>query len=326
VFLVLTALLACPTFSQTVSATQMKNVRLVDAHNHIVRGMTLDDLIEWMDNSLVQRTLLMPIFLGGDDPKGQGISDENLVIEWYKKQPDRIIPFLGMQRTILDKKRFEQPDAEAEKFLQFTEDQLRTGIFKGMGEFILRQYSYSYNEMEAAGVKISADAPLMKRFLDLAAKYKVPVIIHCEIDKDSLPSLRKMLEYGRQVKIILAHNGGRPDTATLQALLESYPNVFCDLAGMTLWGEYGFVGGEYAKNPIVDKTHQLLQAWKNLFEQYPDRFVGIGIDVVHPRRWDRGRYGQVVDAFRIMLSALSPQTADKISYQNAEKIFGLTPS
>jgi len=322
----LTVLLACPTVSQTVSAAQMKNVRLVDAHNHIVRGMTLDDLIQWMDNFLVQRTLLMPIFLGGDDPKGQGISDENLVIEWYKKQPDRIIPFLGMQRTILDKKRFEQPDAEAEKFLQFAEDQLRTGIFKGMGEFILRQYSYSYNEMEAPGVKISADAPLMRRFLDLAVKYKVPVIIHYEIDKDSLPSLKNMLEYSRQAKIILAHNGGRPDTATLQALLESYPNVFCDLAGMTGWGEYGFVEGQYTKNPIVDASGHLRLAWKNLFEQYPDRFVGIGIDVVHPRRWDRGRYELIVGSFRTMLSDLSPQTADKISFQNAEKIFGLTPS
>lgn len=54
----------------------------VDAHNHLCRGLELGDLISMMDSAGVDKTLLMPVFYGGNQPEGQGISDENLVIEW----------------------------------------------------------------------------------------------------------------------------------------------------------------------------------------------------------------------------------------------------
>ncbi|MEK7872299.1 MAG: hypothetical protein AAB502_00405, partial [Chloroflexota bacterium] len=63
---------------------------LVDAHTHLPRGVTLDSLIKLMDQANVAKTVLMTVYYDASSPKGQGVSDENLVLEFYKARPDRI--------------------------------------------------------------------------------------------------------------------------------------------------------------------------------------------------------------------------------------------
>ena len=199
---------------------------LIDVHTHLPQGVSVDYLVSLIDEAGVAMVVLMPVFYGANDPDGQGIADENLVLDFYRQEPDRIIPFLGMQRPLLSNvNRWLQPDNSpaVTDLLRFTENRLRTGLFRGIGEFIIRHYAYSLREGEAVGgeVTIPADTPLMRRFLDLAVEYDVPVTIHYEVDSESLASLRSMLGYGREAKIILAHNCWRPDPETLRALLRS---------------------------------------------------------------------------------------------------------
>jgi hypothetical protein len=290
-------------------------------------------LVKLMDETGVAMTVLMPTYYGGNKPEGQGISDENLVLDFSRKLPDRIIPFMGMQRPVLlDKKRWEQPDAAAERLLRFTESQLSTASFRGIGEFILWHYPYSYpSGARAETIKIPADTPLMKKFLDVAAKYNVPVSIHYEIDEESLPSLKNMLEYGRRNIVILAHNGGRSDLPTLKILLNEYPNVLIDWSGMTHFGGYGLtsppaLGKGYAwvvKNPIENGNGHLRSEWKMFAEQYQNRIIGIGFDGAHPEQFINPEiYKRALAAFRSMLSDLSPEAAEKIGFKNAQMLFG----
>jgi hypothetical protein len=302
---------------------------LIDAHNHLPRGVSIEQLIKVLDDAGVRATMLMTVYYGGNNAQGQGISDENLVLEFYKKQPNRIIPILGMQRPVLlSGDRWAFPDGAAEKLLTFTESKLQTKLFRGMGEFILWHYPYAFPSGPTGGtVKIPADTPLMKRFLDLAAKYLVPVTLHYEIENESFPALKNMLEYGRKCTIVLAHNGGRPDPPTLATILNEYPNLFCDLGGMTRFGAYGRVSGgagQYTvKNPIDDGTGHLRPQWKRLYEQYPDRFM-IGTDFAHPEPWGvPGNYKRQIDSFRSLLSDLSPATAEKIGFRNAQNLFSM---
>ena len=213
--------------------TPISRLMLIDVNSHLPRGLTLEHLVKIMDENGIAMTVLMPTYYGGNKPEGQGIADENLVQDFYRKRPDRIIPFMGMQRPVLlDKKRWEQPDAAAERLLRFTESQLNTAPFKGIGEFILSHYPYAYpSGARGETIRIPADTPLMKKFLDLAAKYNVPVSIHYEIDEESLLSLKRMLEYGRHNIVILAHNGGRADIPTLQNLLSEFPTQLRHLEG-----------------------------------------------------------------------------------------------
>lgn len=308
----------------------ISTLALIDAHNHLPRGVTLDLLLERMNKSNVAKTVLMTVYYGAANPRGQGISDEDLVLEFYKKSPERIIPFLGMQRPELGQPaRWRQPDETAEKLLAFTESRLRTGTFRGIGEFILWHYAYSLpSGATGNAVKIPADSPLMKRFLDLGSKYRVPVLLHHEIDPESLPVLKRMLDYGRSTTVILAHNCGRPDPATLKALLDEYRNLYCDLGGMTNNNAYGRVsepsipGQWFVKNPVEDGTGHIRQHWREFYEAYADRFVGVGPDSAHPEAWENpDNYARTFASFRSMLSDLSPEAAEKIGYKNAQKIF-----
>jgi Tat protein secretion system quality control protein TatD with DNase activity len=301
---------------------------LIDAHNHLPRGVTIEQVIKLMDEAGVRATTLMPVYYEGNQPQGQGISDENLVFEFYEKHPDRIIPILGMQRPVLlSPDRWKSPDDAAENLLRFADSRLKTGLFKGMGEFILWHYPYAFPSGTRGGtVKIPADTPLMKKFLDLAARYRVPVIIHYEVDNDSFPALKRMLDYGRKTIIVLAHNGGRPESATLTAILDEYPNLFCDLGSMDHLGAYGRVSGGQGqwtvKNPIDDGTGHLRREWKALYELYPDRFM-IGTDLAHPELWAiPGNYKRRIAIFSSLLADLSPGSAEKIGFRNAQKLFG----
>lgn len=301
----------------------ISTLSLIDAHNHLPKGLTLEHLLKLMDDSGVAMTLLMPVHYGLSKLPGHGIADENLVLEFYRRRPDRIIPFLGMLRPVLfSKQRWLLPDSAAEDLLRFAESQLKTGLFRGMGEFILWHYPYRYpGGFQSGTVKIPANTPLMKRFLELASKYHVPVTIHYELDEESLPSLRRMLSYARQTTIVLAHNGGRPDPTTLKELLDNHPNVFFDLAGMTHLEHYGYTSGEYKKNPIDDGTGHLRPEWKALYEQYADRFVigTDGADLLAKAKPER--YKPIVTTIRSLLSDLSPEASERIGFKNAQRLF-----
>jgi len=232
--------------------TLKRSLPLVDAHNHLPRGVTIEQVIKLMDEAGVRATTLMPVYYEGNQSQGQGISDENLVLEFNEKHPDRIIPILGMQRPVLGSPdRWKSPDDAAGKFLRFADSRLKPGLFKGMGEFILWHYPYAFpSGIRGRTVRIPADTPLMKKFLDLAARYRVPVIIHYEVDNDSFPALKRMLDYGRKTIIVLAHNGGRPNLQTLRAILDEYPNLFCDLGSMDYLGAYGRVSGGQGQGTV----------------------------------------------------------------------------
>jgi hypothetical protein len=67
---------------------------LIDVHSHLPRGLTLDHLIKVMDEEGIAMTVLMATYYGGMRIGGQGITDEDLVLDYYRKRPDRIIPFI----------------------------------------------------------------------------------------------------------------------------------------------------------------------------------------------------------------------------------------
>lgn len=301
---------------------------LIDAHNHLPRGIELQDLISRMDKIGVDKTLLMPVFYDGDKPGGQGISDENLVINWYKQQPSRIIPFFGMQRSILGyEPRWERPDSQAASLLYDMNSELGSNLYKGIGEFIIRHYPYSCpGGASGSETDLPIDSPLMRKFLDMAAQYKLPITVHYEAEEKTIPPLKRMLEYKPEVTWIWAHCTGRCTPDVSRSMLQQYSNLYSDLGGMTnLYGSYGCLTvscGRDPKNPIDDGNNHLRQDWKDVFEEFPDRFV-IGTDCAHPQAWQSNYFGQCLSKFKLLLSDLTDSTAKKIAYDNAMRILKL---
>jgi hypothetical protein len=312
-----------------VMPSAAEGLPLIDAHNHLPRGIELQDLISRMDRLGVDKTILMPVFYDGDKPGGQGISDENLVINWYKQQPSRIIPFFGMQRPILgySPRWVNPPDNQTSLLLYSMNTALGANPYKGIGEFIIRHYSYSCpSGASGIDVDVPIDSLLMRKFLDMAAQYKLPITVHYEAEEKTIPPLKTMLEYRPEVTWIWAHCTGRCTPDMSRSMLKQYPNLYSDLGGMTaINGTYGSLivyCQRDPKNPIEDGNNHLRQDWKDVFEEFPDRFV-IGTDCAHPQAWQSNYFGQSLSRFKSLLSDLTDSTAKKIAYENITRILKL---
>ncbi len=159
----------------------------------------------------------------------------------------------------------------------------------------------------------------------------VPLLIHAEAEPQNVDQMRSLLDAAPDTTVIWAHNCGRANTRTITVMLRSYPKLTCDLAGMAVpfpkpygWGTFGTIAGrEYKPGSHVTRVQNndgtINPSMRDLFETFPDRFI-IGTDTAHPFAYSR--YADMVAAFRRLLSQLKPETARKIGYDNAERLYG----
>lgn len=306
-------------------------IPVVDFHTHLQRRTAAEDLVRRMDEALVSRMVLMPLYYG-DTPRaindGEG-SDEQ-ASEYARRYPDRFLPFVGMQRPeLVDYGIWHLPTSYARRLVAETDAKLRTGEFFGMGEFMLRFYPYTNKSgiVAPSDMDFPADSYLMRTFAQLSARYKAPMVVHAEAEPAVTDAMIRLLEAHTDAILVWAHNCGRSSARNIAALLSRFPNLHADLGGMVYSGAGVEHYGVYfpRRTPwmhlVVDETGELLPEMKALFEAHPDRFL-IGTDVAHARVYQH--YVNHLPRWRFMFRQLSPGTARKIAYGNADRLFGLT--
>lgn len=162
--------------------------------------------------------------------------------------------------------------------------------------------------------KVRADSPVLKALLDLAGKYKRPLNIHAQWDPDTAQEVEQLAASNRGAQVMLSHCGSTADAVAIRGLLERNANVACDLSAR---GAPPLKGG--ADRFAVYDERGIRGGWKQLIEDYPDRFA-VGLDI--PQSWEE--YEAMVRAIHLgLLANLSPATAEKVAYRNAQTWFGL---
>ncbi len=278
---------------------------MIDAHSHIA-GPNIDVDID-MDYvfSFLDQANISKILLFGPPAPLQNV---------YRKYPDRVIPFLS----------FFRPDPSTGKLiisherLEQVERLLKSGVFKGIGEIALRH--------KAHGNHYPADDPLMLELYDLAAQYSVPVNVH--VDFEYSDELERALEHNRKATIIWAHCGATGTAAgivhaappLIRRMMDKHPNLFADLSLSNPYtlGESAPTQEELFTNP----DGSIKQEWKDLFEDYSDRFMW-GLDMVISSEGYYERVELTVKAtnyYRSLLGQLSPEAAENIAYKTIERI------
>jgi Tat protein secretion system quality control protein TatD with DNase activity len=209
---------------------------IIDAHDHLQAQARAEDLVHLMDLAGVARMVLMAQ-VGTE----HGSDDQSLM--FAQRYPDRFVPFVAFQVPLLASagseiiERWMHPDDAALTFLRQTEDKLKSGKFFGLGEIIARHYAYKTRfGAVAPEINIPVDSPLMHQFAQLAAKYRVPMLIHAEGEPLVVSAMERLLTAHPDARIIWAHNCGRQSAERITKLLEHHPNLFCDLAAMTNQG------------------------------------------------------------------------------------------
>jgi Amidohydrolase len=142
-----------------------------------------------------------------------------------------------------------------------------------------------------------ADGPVMRRVVQLARQHGL--FLHSHSDADAI---ERQFRQDPQARILWAH-AGFDGPERVRDMLRRHPRLWCDLA----------FRNDHASGAQVDP------AWRELFLEFPDRFL-VGTDTFTPERWhyvvEHARWS------RDWLASLPPAVAEQIAWKNGERLFG----
>jgi hypothetical protein len=300
---------------------------IVDFHTHLNGDMGSARLLELMDRTGVRTMVLMARYYGG--AQDAGYSSDSEAADFARKHKGRFVPFIAGQRAELGGRFAEdnwQNPESSKPYLREAEEKLRSGEYFGLGEYILFHHAYDLGSWGQSGqeVRVSADSLVMRRLATLAAKYQVPVLFHLEAEPEQSEQAVRLFESHPDTTFVWAHNCGRASPAQIRQMLGRFPRLMCDLGHMMVTpsdrGGYGRYWPKYT--PYI----YLVQAdggnvhpeMLRLFEDFSGRFL-LGTDTAHTPALRF--YEERIEAFRQMLSQMSPATAKRIAYENADRLF-----
>ena len=258
-------------------AAAQDRLRLFDGHIHYSVGSPKqyppEKAIAILDEAGISRALL-------SSTPNEG------TIQLHKLYPERFIPELRPYRKTRD---FETWAAERASWYRdpetvtFLEEELKRGIYKGIGEFHLDGDE--------------ADTPVIRKIVAIAVARNLWLHAHSDA-----AAVEKLFSFNPGVRIVWAHAGMSTPLETIDRWLARYP---------TVWAELSY-------RDVAAGSGDLDPQWNALFLKYPDRFI-YGSDTWIPPRW--GEVVALADRARGWLAQLPREVAENIAYRNAERIF-----
>lgn len=257
---------------------------LIDAHSHLPNLQVLEAYRQAMARQKIRKVLLLGV--GGVQKR-----DPEWITTAAKKYPDAVMQGLPVPDPL-------NPNEAAR-----LDALLATGAYKALGEVHIRQVSRR--------IERKPDDPAFGRILESAAKHRVPVVIHAELNAEAAETLERALHTHPKAIIVVAH-GGSAEPTLLDRLLARNSNLMVDLSGM-----------HFLRSPaLATEKGPIDPSWRALIEKRPDRFL-MGIDVWAPQLFEPRTLDRLMTWTRRLLGELAPDAAEKVAHTNAVKLFGL---
>ena len=189
-----------------------------------------------------------------------------------------------------------------------SEKDLKDGLIVGLGEiFINNLTSNKYPKWRRKG---QVDAPIFRKFFDLVAQYDGFLAFHMQADSDSMDQLGKLLSSNRKGRVVWNHCGTDTVPDEVRSMMDKHPNLFCELS-------YRYPPVNKSLLGIFDSSG-IDSFWRELMEDHSDRFM-VGTDAHNKKQF----VGSIKTVRKGLLPNLKPDTARKIAYQNAQRLFKL---
>jgi hypothetical protein len=196
-----------------------------------------------------------------------------------------------------------------EETLASLQEQLETGVMRGIGEIPWRHFPNPEDGYPA-------DGPIALQVYDLAASYNVPVTVHVEYEYSG--ELERALEHNREVVIIWAH-AGDAQPALIGELMRKHGNLYADLSARNPFFRRRLPPEEQSP---TNEDGVLKAEWRSVLEEFPDRFL-FGLDLGSGDR--HSIITELMEYYRTVLAQLTPETAEKIAHETAESLVGGDP-
>jgi hypothetical protein len=284
-----------------IGAEAAKTLPIIDSHFHVVQGLNGAALMEVMDRNGVRMT-------GGVG--GYNMQEAIMALGPRFIRPAGMGVWLNLHRN-LDDAAFANADTPAVKqALTGIEAELRDRGARVIGEIHVNSLTTAAEPTHR--FKTPADTGTLKAIFALAGKYGRPLNIHAQWDHpDTVQQVGNLAASSPGSRLMISHCGSNSSAADMRRMFEKHPNVVCDLSAR---------GWPLQKNRFtVYEDSTLARDWRTLIEQFPDRFA-VGVDLAQ----NAGEYEASLRAIRFgLLANLSPETAEKVAYKNAEIWFGL---
>lgn len=301
-------------------------VPVIDFHTHLQRRISAEDLVRHMDEVGVTRMVLMPLYYGDTgNSVNDGEGSDEQALAYFRRYPDRFIPFCGMQRGELNYAGAWQSGRDALRIVEETGRKLASGEFFGIGELMLRFYPYTnrFGITATSNMDYPVFSPTMRRFADLSARYRAPMAVHAEAEPHVAEGMQKLLEAHPEAIVVWSHNCGRSSAKAIMEMMLRHRNLHADLGGMVYSGpQVEHYGVYYPRRTewmhlVVNMSGTVAADMLQLFEKFSDRFV-IGTDIAHARVY--ALYRNHLPRWRYFFYQLSQEAAQNIAWRNADRL------
>ncbi len=195
----------------------------------------------------------------------------------YAQAPDLIIPELRPYRRHGETATW----FHDESVLPYLQERLNTHAFVALGEFHI------------SGA--DADLPVVRHVVQLARQHHL--MLHAHSDADAV---ERLFRQDPDARIIWAH-GGYESPSGVAEMLHRHDNLWVELS---------------SRDDLAVTGH-LVQDWRDIFMEFPTRFM-VGTDTHAPDRWNViGFHGEMIRAW---LADLPEEVARRIAFQNGEAL------
>jgi predicted TIM-barrel fold metal-dependent hydrolase len=269
-------------------------IPFIDAHAHLNDPkLQLELMQRWGAGQAV-------VFWGGR-------SNNESVAEAARQHPGRLIPFASISP---ERSAYRPAWTDSDPaLLKQLDALLATGLYKGIGEISAAHFpSAGFEETD-----FSPLGPMVTGILELARKYKVPVMLHVESTR--MAEMGQLLERFRDVPVIWAHGGYTP-LYLARRMLEVHPNLYYELSART-WPHH-------PRSPdytILRDGKTVWPEWLGLIEGMPHRFM-VGTDASNrSASADAMKFASVQN----FLVQLSPTAREQVGRGTLLQLLGRKP-
>lgn len=234
-------------------------------------------------------------------------SDNARVADAARRHPERFVAFASVSP---ERNAYRSAwSGDPAPMLRELDELLASGRFRGIGEIS----AVHFPSPGLAEADFDPSGAALAGILELARRYKVPVMVHVEITR--LRELGLLLERFRDVTVIWAHGGYTP-LFLARRMLEQHPNLVYELSART-WPRHPR-SPEYT---LLADGQQVWPQWLALIESMPTRFI-VGTDASHH---SEASERMKIDSVQGLLRQLSPATRTRVASANLQAILGDKP-
>ena len=204
-------------------------------------------------------------------------------IRLLRYAPARIVPEMRPYRENAGSSNW----TKSEGMLDYIRQRLERFPHEGIGEFHVHALDPD-------------DRPLLKAIAELAKARRIPIHIH-----SGAAPVRLFFELEPGLTIVWAHAGMSEPAEVVGAMFDRYATLYADTS--------------YREHDILTSDGTIAPAWRDVIMRHSDRLM-VGSDTWVNSQWDD--YAELIELNRRWLAKLPRETAERIAYGNAARLFG----